>query len=492
MIHLATLFTGHGSLSINEQQDDSIPTYIAIISKKDGTTTTKRLNPTRRRSSSASIPSQPLKKRLVDSSFFLPKLRLQHTSQRRRSSAKSNIDHLEKDFAFYLPLEIIQGIVAYLDYTSILTLSSTSRYFYQLCQDDHIWYTLFTQDFHTPRTRYPVSVTTPQQQRHHMALYRNHCILARRWLDGQVDTRYLQGHEDSIYCMARLGRHHLVSGSRDRTIKIWHFQQHKANPIVITKRAAHEGSVLCLSLSHNGKTMLSGSSDATCILWCLQTLRPLQVLRGHTHGVLDVCLMDDDYYVSASRDHTLCVWDTSKGTLVHRLLGHLGPVNALDCYDKDHVISASGDGTLKVWQVRSGQCIKTFTQDHVTEDPQRHGLACVKSDGQQGLVYSGGQDGKIRVWDYASGTCVATLSGHHGLIRTMDIMEGGKILVTGSYDKTIRVWDLKKRQCILSFQSGHSGWIFNLLVSRSRIFSAGQDKQIMMLDFGKGLSILDD
>jgi F-box and WD-40 domain protein 1/11 len=213
----------------------------------------------------------------------------------------------------------------------------------------------------------------------------------------------------------------------------------------------------------------------------------------------------DGYYVSASRDHTLCVWEalssvndtTSSKRVKHRLLGHHGPVNALDAYGDHHVVSASGDGTLKLWNIRTGECINTFKDGNDngddTDEPSHHqGLACVKCDQKRGLIYSGGQNGKLRIWDISSGQCLASLSGHHGLIRTMDLSEDGTILVTGSYDRTIRVWDLTKRYCRLSFQSGHSSWIFNLLVSRSRIISAGQDKQIMMLDFGKGLSLLDE
>ncbi|CAO3588268.1 unnamed protein product [Absidia cylindrospora] len=435
------------------------------------------------------------------------------------NSKLSDSSDAYKDLNYYLPLEIIQGIVSYLDHSSLLTLSRTSRYYYRLCHDDHIWLHRFAQDFHTPSARISL-------QRNHMALYRNHHTLTQRWLDGQVATQYLHGHQDSVYCLARLGPHHIISGSRDRTLKIWQFRteqqqkrdvvdgagnKKKADPVkvITTKKTAHEGSVLCLRVSNDNTTMLSGSSDATCILWCLRTMEPLQTLRGHSHGVLDVCMVGDRYYVSASRDHTLCVWNAQPlpssaeglsglqhGKVVYRLLGHLGPVNALDAYGDDHVVSASGDGTLMLWNIRSGECVRTFKDINNNEDAEEatnhQGLACVKCDTKRGLLYSGGQNGKLKIWDVASGLCLATLTGHHGLIRTMDLMEDGNILVTGSYDKTIRVWDLKKRCCRLSFQSGHSSWIFNLLVSRSRIISAGQDKQIMMLDFGKGLSILDD
>ncbi|ORZ06073.1 WD40-repeat-containing domain protein [Absidia repens] len=519
-MNLSTLFNSNVSQS---PIDESIPTYIAILNKKDGTTTTKCLNPSRRRSSISSF-SYPLKKRLVGhSNFFLPKLRHQSNDSSTQPNCHDSLVS-QKDFKYHLPLEVILRIVNFLDYGSILALSRTSRYYYRLCQDDHIWHALFSQDFHRPSTK-------SLQQQQQKQLFRNHCTLSRRWINGQISTQYLHGHQDSVYCMARLGHHQLVSGGRDRTLILWDLntkQQQsthgngatmdRAMMMTRTKRTAHEGSILCLRVSQDGKTMLSGSSDATCILWCLQTLQPLQTLRGHGHGVLDVCMVGTNYYVSASRDNTLCVWDATTsssasgepsrtGKRLHQLHGHLGPVNALDAYGDEHVISASGDGTLKLWNVRTGKCIRTFEQDGSGNDDndtdtdtdneqqqqqqQHRGLACVNCDGKRGLVYSGGQNGKLKIWDITNGECLATLSGHHGLIRTMDLMEDGKTLVTGGY-QTIRVYDVQKRQCLLSFHNHHSSWIFNLLVTRSRIISAGQGKQILMLDFGHSLSPLDD
>jgi F-box and WD-40 domain protein 1/11 len=71
------------------------------------------------------------------------------------------------------------------------------------------------------------------------------------------------------------------------------------------------------------------------------------------------------------------------------------------------------------------------------------------------------------VWDVESGECVNTLLGHVGMIRSLDCIQGR--IVTGSYDRTLKVWDTKTGACILSFQSGHSNWIFNVLSSGTRI-----------------------
>ncbi|CAO3611931.1 unnamed protein product [Cunninghamella blakesleeana] len=520
-MNLTPIFATYGSSSLID--DQSIPTYIAIVNKKDGTITTKCLNPSSKRRRSSTPLSYPLKKQLSSTSFFLPKLSLYSKKRKRQPSIQSNKDLNESDdknVIYNLPVEIIHTVLNYFDYQSILILSSTCKYVQQLCKDNYVWHKRFQQDFHIPSS----NINNNQ----YMTLYQNHCMLAHRWLEGEVKTQYLQGHEGSIYCLARLNKNQFISGSRDRTLRIWHMKQQfdkkdsMTTKPIITKKTNHQGSILCLKVSQKLNLMITGSSDATCALWDTRTLTLLFTFQDHHHGVLDVCFIHTSdhsnnnnnknhvitYFASASKDHTICIWSynhqTNQGKLCHRLLGHVGPVNALDKYNDQHVLSASADGTLKLWNIHTGSCIKTYIspssnnnnnqtdQQDNNQQQSLNGLACIKYDHKNNLIYGGGQDGKLRIWNADSEESIHILPGHHNLIRTMDLMKDGKILVTGSYDKTIRVWDLQKQQCILSFQSGHSSWIFNLMVTRSKIISAGQDHQIMMLDFAHELGLIDD
>lgn len=317
----------------------------------------------------------------------------------------SPIQKNETDRLQQLPTEIITQILLYLDLVSVQRVSQTCRQFNRICghKNHYLWQTLFHADFLIPKKR-PDS--TPYYE-----LYKSHFELDKRWKNGQVTTRYLTGHDDSVYCLVWAGKDQIVSGSRDWSIKLWDLSKPKSeSPLVLTK-TQHEGSVLCLRVSPDMSFIVSGSSDATCLIWSLPDFTPKQRLEGHTGGVLDVCVLDN-YIVSSSRDTTIRVWDMS-GREVRRLVGHSGPVNALGSHE-DRVVSASGDATIKLWNIVTGDCLRTFTG-------HTRGLACVKFDGA--LIYSGGQDNKLKVWDSKTGECVSTLSGHSDLIRTIDSFE---------------------------------------------------------------------
>lgn len=306
----------------------------------------------------------------------------------------------------YLPTELILQILLSLDSKSLLKLAQTCKQFYTLCHKQHhyLWKTLFQNKFNQKKIKLLPDIPFYD-------LYKNHHELDSRWKQGRVKTRYLTGHEDSVYCLAWVGNNRIVSGSRDRSIKLWDLDEKRETSLVLTK-THHEGSVLCLRVSEDQLFLVSGSSDATCLIWSLPDFTPQKRLTGHSGGVLDVCIIGD-LVVSSSRDATIRVWDRVTGNELRRLVGHAGPVNALGSY-QGRVVSASGDTTLKLWDIETGNCLRTFVG-------HTRGLACVRFDGE--FVYSGGQDNKLKVWNANTGKCVSTLAGHSDLIRTIDSFE---------------------------------------------------------------------
>lgn len=362
-----------------------------------------------------------------------------------------------------------------MDYITIQKLSRTCGRMYLICHDDVLWRRFLYTDFQSipppsPSSSEEKALTVNIRKKstaaggsgisqqltpsYNLKLYQNHLKLDQRWLTGKVNSRFLQGHEDSVYCLAWISKDLLISGSRDKTLKIWHVPTSKC---VRTIEDEHDGSILCMRVDEQHQLLMTGSSDATCTVWSLPDVKPILKLRGHGHNVLGVCIVGDRI-VTSSRDHTLRVWDRFTGIEIRQMVGHTASVNAIEPVNRSRVVSASGDSNIKLWDIETGECIRTM-------DGHQLGLACIKYI--NGRLYSGGLEGKIKIWDIETGECLNTLVGHAGMIRSIDCLNGK--IVSGSYDRTLRVWDTKTGACILSFQSGHSNWIFNVLLSGTRI-----------------------
>ena len=301
-------------------------------------------------------------------------------------------------------------------------------------------------------------------------LYKQKRKLEENWSGGRYRPFQLphrdhaeEAHVECVYTIQYCGNY-LVSGSRDRTLRIWNLETQR---LVRKPLLGHQGSVLCLQFDNSEKedVIISGSSDTDVIVWRFSTGKIIKkIARAHKESVLNL-KFDERFLVTCSKDKTIKIWNRHdlrpgdknypvKGVegggrcpsyiidlsqfsgmtrieqhFTHEDLaplqpyttlmvlepydengpGHTAAVNAIHIY-KDQLVSASGDRSLKIWNIHTGVC-KSIRKAHMK------GIACVQYDGKR--IVSGSSDNSIRIWDPISRAEVATLDGHSRLVRTI-------------------------------------------------------------------------
>ncbi|CAG8609617.1 3241_t:CDS:10 [Dentiscutata erythropus] len=213
----------------------------------------------------------------------------------------------------------------------------------------------------------------------------------------------LDGHKGIVNCM-RMDRNHLITGSRDCTIRQWdiskvspptkvkHVSEIKFNQNTTSNEnglsfvgddcwlatlEGHTGSVTCLHYE-NG-CLVSGSSDKTMKQWdmetgqCILTMDILWAMSSSKAELRQVGFFSGEYaleygdFVGALqfRDVGLAsgTEDVRTGQAHRTLLGHTGPITCLQ-FDDLHVVSGSIDKSIKIWDLRTGSVIDTFTYDY--------------------------------------------------------------------------------------------------------------------------------
>jgi WD40 repeat protein len=115
----------------------------------------------------------------------------------------------------------------------------------------------------------------------------------------------LKGHTDGIWTIGLLDDDRIVTGSEDKTIRLW--EMPSGSSIVLE---GHREGVMSIKVL-NTTCFISGSKDGTIRLWDLAK-GTSKLLEGHVGGVRSLEVLPDGRFVSGSRDRTILIWDPSR------------------------------------------------------------------------------------------------------------------------------------------------------------------------------------
>ncbi|KAF5373835.1 hypothetical protein D9758_000999 [Tetrapyrgos nigripes] len=312
----------------------------------------------------------------------------------------------------------------------------------------------------------------------------------RIW-DAQTGTAIgepLQGHEDQVRSVAfSPDGARIVSGSSDRTVRIWDAQTGAA---IGEPLQGHEDWVQSVAFSPDGAKIVSGSYDRTVRIWDAQTGTAIgEPLQGHEHWVQSVAFSPDGArIVSGSSNRTVRIWNAQTGTAIGEpLQGHEDEVRSVAFSpDGARIVSGSSDRTVRIWDAQTGTAIGEPLQGH------EHWIQSVAFSPDGARIVSGSSDSTVRVWDAQTGTAIGELlQGHEDEVRSVVFSPDGARIVSGSYDRTVRIWDAQTGTAIGEPLQGHEDQVQSVAFSpdEARIVSGSSDRTVRIWDAQTGAAI---
>jgi platelet-activating factor acetylhydrolase IB subunit alpha len=207
---------------------------------------------------------------------------------------------------------------------------------------------------------------------------------------------------------ALAGAQHLLSASRDGTVKLWDVETAFCDHTFFD----HSDWVRCLAVRQSDGALWASSGNDQVINVYDNTKSKIMDMRGHDHVVESLAFVSEEPLKIGNRTQ------------------HVETI-------RDYLASGSRDRTVKLWKVSEGVCICTFKA-------HENWVRCVLIHPSGNYVISCADDKSIRVFDIKNNRCLRSLDGaHNHFITSLDMHHTLPILVSGGVDQSVRCWQLQ-------------------------------------------------
>uniref|UniRef100_A0A671MDY7 Pleiotropic regulator 1-like n=1 Tax=Sinocyclocheilus anshuiensis TaxID=1608454 RepID=A0A671MDY7_9TELE len=255
--------------------------------------------------------------------------------------------------------------------------------------------------------------------------------------------RVISGHLGWVRSIAvEPGNQWFVTGSADRTIKIWDLASGKLK----LSLTGHISTVRGVAVSTRSPYLFSCGEDKQVKCWDLEYNKVIRHYHGHLSAVYDIDLHPTiDVLVTCSRDASARVWDIRSKA-------------------NPQVVTGSHDTTIRLWDLVAGKTRATLTN-------HKKSVRALVLHPRQYTFASGSPD-NIKQWKCPDGNFIQNLSGHNAIINTLAVNSDG-VLVSGADNGTIHMWDWRTGY---NFQRIHAAVQPGSLDSESGIFACVFDQ----------------
>ncbi|PVF93218.1 WD40 repeat-like protein [Serendipita vermifera] len=291
-------------------------------------------------------------------------------------------------------------------------------------------------------------------------------------VETDIALHVLDAHEDHIYWLAVCAdRTTLASGGLDRKgIRLWNIHTGKelCSPLV-----THTGGIWGLAFSKKGRRLVSGSTDRTIRVWNLwqdgsNVSTDSYPLIGHTDRLHFVEVSPDgSKVVSVAEDATIRLWQLGDDLDVDAApaVPEEGRLERMQ-YSRDGkvVLCSFSGGRMQLWDAITGQKIG---QPMVRKDAE---TKFIQFSNRSDIFASGYRDGAVVVWRSSTEAlhfASFELIGHQSDVMHIEFSSSGALLASSHWDKCIDIWalDLDRLVGTLAQRINAGGMLEGLTIS---------------------------
>ena len=271
---------------------------------------------------------------------------------------------------------------------------------------------------------------------------------------------------------------HIALATNSSLIRIYSIKNFDARLL-----EGHSEIVLTLDCGVNGSVLVSGSKDRTARIWAPSVTGDetttwgygcVGICEGHTESVGAVAMARGGdnlkFMFTGSQDRTIRMWDVSelpiqfdnqsvmrcKSLTVHK--AHEKDINALDVAPNDRfLVSGSQDRTAKVYEIQyttgSGGSVRGELKLIGTCKGHKRGVWSVRFGRAERILATGSGDKSVKLWSLDDFSCLKTFEGHTNSVLRVDFLNNGLQLVSAASDGLVKLWNIKEEECMTTLDN---------------------------------------
>jgi WD40 repeat protein len=286
-----------------------------------------------------------------------------------------------------------------------------------------------------------------------------------------------KGNVDSI-SLSYDGKY-LISGGgyKDESLKLWDFKSHK----LLATLEKGQGNITDVKVLADGRYALSVSNHDNIKLWSLEDKKAIKSFSSYSKLIssLDVS-KDGEHLVFNSHGNKENIWNLKK-LKEKKYDGEYSIVSKISS-DNRYIVSGSAFGRITIKDFKTQKSIKTFSG-------HKKGILDIFISNDNRYFVTSSKDALIKLWDIKSGKLLKTLKGHNGFVSyvySVLITSDNRYIISSSGDNTIKVWDFKSGKDIKTLKDSSSIFSIDISSDNKYLVSAGLNSDIKLWDIKSG------